>query len=87
MDYCRNDTIEEFEQKVLNELLGSLRKFDKRTLETKPMMARARKRIVFGAIETRKSLELGKVKAVIVARNLTDETRLGKNPLSNRDYN
>ena len=79
MDYCRNDTNEDFERRLLTEILGNLRKFDKRTLETKPMMARARKRIVFGAIETRKSLELGKVKAVIVARNLTDETHLGKN--------
>lgn len=79
MDYCRNETNEELEQKLLIEVLGNLRKFDKRTLETKPMMARARKRIVLGAIETRKSLESGKVKAIIVARNLTDETLLGKN--------
>ena len=78
MDYCTNDTSEDFEQKMLIEILGNLHKFDKRTLETKPMMARARKRIVFGAIETRKLLELGKVKAIIVARNLTDETLLGK---------
>lgn len=77
MDYCRNETSEDLEQKLLVDVLANLRKFDKRTLETKPMMARARKRIVFGAKETRKSLELGKAKAIIVARNLTDETLLG----------
>ena len=76
MDYCRNDTSQDFEQKLLVEILQNLRKFDKRTLKTKPMMARARKRVVFGAIETKKSLELGKVKAIIVARNLQDLNHL-----------
>lgn len=77
MDYCRNDTNEEFEAKILKNVLEPLRHFDKRTLETKPMMAKARKRIVFGASETRKQLELGKIKAIIIPRNLSDESLLG----------
>lgn len=81
MNYCRNDTNEGFEKLISTEILEKLRKFDKRTLETKPMMARARKRIVFGANETKKLMELGKVKAVIVARNLNDEILLGKKTL------
>lgn len=73
LDYCKNVTCKEFDDEILNNLLGNLRKFDLRTIETKPNMAKARKRLVFGAIETRKQLELGKVKGLIIARNLSDE--------------
>lgn len=78
MNYCRNESNTEFELKVLSRLLEPLRKFDLRTLETKPTMAKARKRIIFGAVETRRHLELGNVKGIIVANNLSDESLLGK---------
>ena len=77
IDYCKNDSNEEFERKVLVELLGNLRRFDLRTKDLKPSMAKARRRIVFGGIETRKLIEVEKVKALIIAKNLTDETLLG----------
>ena len=77
IDYCKNDFNEEFERKVLVDLLGNLRKFDLRTKDIKPSMAKARRRIVFGGIETRKLIEVEKVKALIIAKNLTDETLLG----------
>ena len=79
MDYCENDTNEEFEGKILTELLGNLRRFDLRTKETKPLMAKARKRVIFGGKETRKMVELGRVKGWVIARNLSDETLTGKN--------
>lgn len=74
--YCRNETDEAFERKVLVDFLGNLRRFDLRTFENKPTMAKARRRVVFGAMETRKLLELGKVKVIIVARNLADDVLL-----------
>lgn len=77
MNYCRNETSEQFELCVLTEILEPLRRFDKRTLDTKPTMAKARQRVVFGAAETRKHLELGKVKGIIIARNLGDDVLLG----------
>lgn len=77
IDYCKNDSNEEFERKVLVELLGNLRRFDLRTKDLKPSMAKARRRIVFGGIETRKLIEVEKVKALIIAKNLTDEIILG----------
>lgn len=76
MNNCKNDVSEEFENKILLKLLGNLRKFDLRTVESKPNMAKARKRLVFGAIETRKQLELGKVKALIIAKNLSNDQLL-----------
>ena len=78
MNYCTNDTSLEFEEKILSEIIEPLRRFDKRTLDTKPAMAKARIRIVLGASETKKYLELGKVKAIIIARDLNDDILLGK---------
>lgn len=77
INYCNHDTNEQFERKVLVEVLENLRRFDLRTKELKPTMAKARKRIIFGGMETRKFMEIGKVKALIIAKNLTDEIILG----------
>jgi ribosomal protein L30E len=76
LNYCKNETTEEFDNKILNQFLMNLRKFDLRTIEVKPTMAKARKRVIFGAIETRKQIELGKVKVLIIARNLSNDQLL-----------
>jgi len=55
-----------------------LKRFDDRTKENKPNMAKARKRLAFGASEVKKYLEVGKILGLIIATNLNDDMLLGK---------
>lgn len=77
LNYCTNDTTEDFEKKILKDFLANLQRFDLRSREQKPLMAKARRRLVFGASETKKYLEMDKIVAVIIPRDLTDEMLLG----------
>ncbi len=75
--YCQNFVIQELERVVLN-MLGKCKKFDLRCREQKPLMAKARRRLVVGANEVRKQIELGKVNSIIVATDIDDGALLGK---------
>lgn len=76
LTHCANDTNAEFERNIL-EILTSLKRFDTRTKETKPNMAKARKRLAFGANEVKKYMEVGKVLGLVIATNLNDDMLLG----------
>jgi ribosomal protein L7Ae-like RNA K-turn-binding protein len=80
LTHCANDTNAEFERNIL-EILTSLKRFDTRTKETKPNMAKARKRLAFGANEVKKYMEVGKVLGLVIATNLNDDMLLGTYPL------
>jgi hypothetical protein len=75
--YCRNFVSNELESLMVS-MLGKCKKFDLRCREQKPLMAKARRRLVLGASEVANQNELGKLKCVIVATDVEDDSLLGK---------
>lgn len=73
--YCRNFVSGELESLVIN-MLGKCKKFDLRSREQKPSMAKARKRLILGASQVANQIELGKISAIIVATDIDDESLL-----------
>lgn len=69
--YCKNLISAELESQVLK-FLGNCWRFDLRSRELKPLMAKARRRLVFGAHEVEKYASLGRLSAVIVAKDWND---------------
>lgn len=70
--YCTNLINADLESRVLK-FLGNCWKFDLRSRELKPLMAKARRRLVVGSHEVSKHAKLGRLLAVIIAKDLDDD--------------